>query len=155
MKKTIKTKDLHAAYVVLSSAKFGKMDDADKIKLWKIGRTLKPIAMKFEEDKNSAIEKLKPEGFDERAQAANEFQQAQQSNNIDASKLKMGPEEFNAFVLEANNYNKLVDDAVKEYAEAEVEIDIEPLTEDAFGKLMASNELTLGKAVMLADIVAG
>jgi len=42
---------------------------------------------------------------------------------------------------------------VKDFADKEVELEIEPLTEDAFAKLMASNEWTMEQAVVLGDIV--
>ena len=53
-KQTIKTEKVLNAYRVLSTAKYGKMDDGDKIKVWKIARTLKPVADKFEDDSKDA-----------------------------------------------------------------------------------------------------
>jgi hypothetical protein len=61
--------------------------------------------------------------------------------------------EYNAFLDKFHAYNKLVNDAVKDFAEKEVELEIDPLTEDAFGKLMASNEWTMEQAVVLGDII--
>ena len=70
----IETSKVVSAYNVLSTAKYGKLDDADKIKVWKIARALKPVATKFEEDNKDAAEKLKPEGFDEKLQNAQEYE---------------------------------------------------------------------------------
>lgn len=141
MKKTIKTEKVLALWQVLCSAKYTKMEDADKIKVWKISRVLKPIAEKFDDDSKDAAEKLKPtEDFSERLQNAQEFERVQKDKNADASKLKMGAAEYGEFIKELQNYNKLVSDAVKGFAEKEVEVEFEPIGEDAFGKLMASND---------------
>lgn len=53
------------------------------------------------------------------------------------------------------NYNRLVADAVKEFADKEVEIEFEPLSEDAFGKLMASNEWTMEQTVEIGMLIVG
>lgn len=141
MKKTIKTEKVLALWRVLGQAKYTKMEDADKIKVWKISRVLKPIAEKFEDESKDAAEKLKPsENFDERLQQAQEFERVQKDAKADASQLKMGAAEYGEFIKELQKYNKLVSDAVKGFAEKEVEVDFEPISEDAFGKLMNSND---------------
>lgn len=141
MKKTIKTEKVLAVWQVLGSAKYTKMEDADKIKVWKISRVLKPIAEKFDDDSKDAAEKLKPtEDFSDRLQNAQEYERVTKDSNADASKLKMGAAEYGEFIKELQNYNKLVSDAVKGFAEKDVEVEFEPISEDAFGKLMASND---------------
>lgn len=141
MKKTIKTDKVLAVWQVLGSAKYTKMEDADKIKVWKISRVLKPIAEKFDDDSKDAAEKLKPtEDFSDRLQNAQEYERVSKDASADATKLKMGAAEYGEFLKELQNYNKLVSDAVKGFAEKEVEVEFEPIGEDAFGKLMASND---------------
>ena len=153
MKKTMKTSVVLDAFNVLNTAKYTKLDDADKIKVWKIARAMKPIATKFEEDNKDAAEKMKPEGFDEKLQNAQEYERVVKNPNEDASNLKMGAAEYEKFISELKSYNKLVGDAVKEYAEKECEISFEPLSEDAFGKLMASNEWTMEQVMQLGIII--
>ena len=46
-----------------------------------------------------------------------------------------------------------MNDAVKEYADNEVEIEFEPVSEEVFGKLMASNDWTVDQATTLGDFV--
>ena len=150
----VKTEKVLAAYRTLSTAKYSKMDDADKIKAWKIARTMKPVATKFEEDSQDAAEKMKPsEDFDARLQKAQEYERITRQPDFDAQTLPIGVAEYNAFLETFQSYNRLVNDAVKDFAEKEVELEIEPLTEEAFGKLMASNEWTMEQAVVLGDIV--
>lgn len=153
MKKTMKTSVVLDAFNVLNTAKYTKLDDADKIKVWKIARAMKPIATKFEEDNKDAAEKLKPDGFDEKIQDAQEYERVAKNPNEDASNLKMGATEYEKFISELKSYNKLVGDAVREYAEKECEISFEPLSEDAFGKLMASNEWTMEQVMQLGIII--
>ena len=55
MKKvTLKTNDILNAFNVISNAKYTKLDDADKVKVWKIARALKPVADKFNDDRDDA-----------------------------------------------------------------------------------------------------
>ena len=74
MKKQIKTDALLKVFNVLNGAKYGKMDDADKIRVFKIVRKLKPIAEAFEDESKDAAEKLKFEGFDTLLEKAKEYE---------------------------------------------------------------------------------
>lgn len=156
MKKTIKTSEILAAFNVLNSAKYGSMSDEDKIKVWKITRALKPIATKFDEDSKDAAEKMKPKyegGFDETLQKAQEYERMIRDTKVDAKKLPMGAAEYDAFIEKFKEYNKLVGKAVEDFANKEVTINIEPISEDAFGKLMASNDWTFGQTTALSEII--
>ena len=152
--KTMKTEDVLKAYNVISTAKYGKLDDADKIKVWKIARAMKPIAEKFREDSEDAQEKMKPnEDFDQQLVKAQQYEVEIRKEECDASKLPMGAAQYHEFVEEFKAYQKLVNDAIKEFAEKEVEVSFEPLTEDAFGKLMASNDWNMAQVVALDGIM--
>ena len=153
MTRKVKTEMLLAVFNVLNTAKYAKLDDADKIKVWKIARQMKPIATKFEEETKDAAEKMKPgEEFDEQLQKAQEFERLRNTND-DMSKSPMGAAEYQAFITEFKKYQKLVNDAVKEFADKEVEIEFEPVSEDVFGKLMASNDWTVDQATTLGDFI--
>ena len=152
----VKTEKVLGAYNVLNTAKYTKMDDADKIKVWKIARALKPIATKFDDDSKDAAEKLKPEGFDDNLQKAQECERLVKNGNAnyrDTAKLPMGAAEYGEFIKELQKYNRLVSEAVKEFAEKEVELTFDALSEDAFGKLMASNEWTMEQTVEIGMLI--
>ena len=154
MNNTLKTKEILSAYNIIKSAKYTKLDDADKIKVWKIARALKPIATKFEEDSKDAAEKFKPsEDFNERLQKAQEYERMVKDASADMTKLPMGAAQYNEFVKEFQKYNKLVSDAVKEFADKEVEVEFEKLSEDAFGKLMTSNEWTVEQTMEIGMLI--
>jgi len=156
MKQTIKTEKAVSAYRVLSTAKYGQLADADKIKVWKIARVLKPIATSFEDTAKDAAEKFKPttEGFDEQYEKFLSFQRMVNLPNVDAKKLPMGVAEYNQFLTDVVlPYNKLVEDAIKEFGGKDVEIEFAGLSEDAFGKLMASNEWTVEQAIEIGNLI--
>lgn len=156
MKTKITTEKVLNAYRIISGAKYTKMDDADKIKVWKIARALKPVATKFDEDSKDAAEKMKPsEDFADNLQKAQEFERITKEKNFDASKLPMGAAEYNEFIKKLQDYNRLVGEAVKEFAEKEVVIEFEPLSEESFGKLMASNEWTMEQTVEIGMLIVG
>ena len=150
MKKTIKTKELMEAYQVLGSAKYQKLSDEDKVKVWKITRQLKPHAMKYMEDEQDAREKMMPyEGFQEQVAKAQQYELERKAGRED---LQMTEQEYFGVVADMMKYNKVVDDAFRELQDKEVEIDVEPLSEDAFAKLMSSNDWNMQQAVCVSDI---
>lgn len=153
MTKKVKTEKVLGAFNVLNTAKYAKMDDADKIKVWKIARALKPVATKYDEDTKDAAEKLKPEGFDDDLRKAQEYERVTKDKEADASKLEMGAAEYGEFIKKLKEMNKLVADALNEFANKEVDIDFEPISEDAFTKLMASNDWTMEQAVMIGELI--
>ncbi|MBO5631081.1 MAG: hypothetical protein J5965_18595 [Aeriscardovia sp.] len=150
---TIKTKQALEAYNILNGAKYSKLEDADKIKLWKIVRALKPIATKFQEDVKDASDKFKSEfeGFDENLKKAQDYEKGKAEGKED---LPMTEEEYKAFIEVFKKYNKLVSDAVNEFAEAEVDLNVETLSEDAFGKLLSSNDWSIDKTTSI-DFMIG
>ena len=156
MKKIIKTNDILAAFNIINAAKYSSLEDKDKVKVWKIARALKPVATKFKEDTEDAAEKLKPEvkgGYDEMLMKAQEFERMQQDKDVDKEKLPITATEYSKFIEKFQKYQKLLFDALKEFSEKEVELEFEPLDEDAFGKLMASNEWKMDQVLALADII--
>ena len=153
MKKTIKTERVLTAFRVLNTAKYTKMSDEDKIKVWKIARALKPVADKFEDDSKDAAEKFKPtEDFAERLQKAQEFERMRNAGE-DMTNAPMGAAEYGEFLKEFQKYNQTVGEAVKEFAEKEVEVEFDVLTEEAFGKLMASNEWEMAQTLEIGQII--
>lgn len=152
-KKTIKTEKALAAFRVLNTAKYSKLTDEDKIKVWKIARALKPVADKFDEDSKDAAEKFKPtEDFTEKLQKAQEFERMRNAGE-DMDKSPIGAAEYGEFIKEFQKYNKLVTDAIKEFADKDVDLEFDVITEDAFGKLMASNEWTVEQALEIGQII--
>lgn len=153
MKKTVKTNEILNMFNILNNAKYGKMADEDKIKVWKIARKLKPVASKFDEDSKDAAEKFKDgiKDFDERLAKAQQYEQAKQQGKPTEDILRDA--DYEAFIKDFKDYQKLLNDAVKEFADKEVEVEFDALSEDSFGKLMASNEWTIAQVTTLGDFI--
>lgn len=154
MKKTIKTEKALVAFRVLNTAKYTKMEDDDKIKVWKIARALKPIADKFEDDSKDAAEKFKPKDndFDQKLADAQEFERLRNTGG-DMTKAKIGASQYDEFIDEFKKYNGLVSKAVEEFAAKEIEVEFDGLSEEAFGKLMASNEWNMSQVIEIGQII--
>ena len=151
-KKILKTENVLAAYRVLGGAKYAKLSDEDKIKVFKICIALKPIATKYDEDSKDAAEKLKPEGIEAMLEKAREYEQKMKAGKAD--KLALTEEEYQTWMREVwLPYSNLVNKAVGDIAQTEVEIEFEPLSEEAFGKLMASNDWKIQQADVVGELI--
>ena len=146
----MKTNEILEAYKVLQNAKYQKLSDDGKVKVWKITRLMKPVATQFKEDLQDAQQKLMPDGdFIQRLGKAMQYEQDKKNEKTSA----ITDEEYQAIVKEVNEYNQLVNKAMQEYSEKDVELEFEALSEEDFGKLMASNDWTMaevGKIEFLA-----
>ena len=134
----LKTKEIAAAYGIINAAKYQKLSDDDKVKVWKISRKLSPIAEQYEKDIEDARQKLTPsEDFSQKLQKAIHYQNLKEDDDKESL---MSEEEYRKIVVEWNNYNSLLDKALKELAEKKIAIEVDAITEEAFGKLMSSND---------------
>ena len=151
MKTKVTTEKILSVYNILKGASYQKMSDDDKIKLWKIARTMKPIATKFEDDSKDAAEKLKPEGLEATLEKAKEYEQKRQKGDTD---LPMTEAEYLGFINgDWAKFNNLLTKAVKEFADAEVELEFEPLNEESFSKLIASNDWKMEQVMIVSEVI--
>lgn len=147
----LKTKEIAEAYNIISNAKYQKLSDDDKVKVWRISRKLSPIAEKFSNDVEDAKKKFLPsEDFPQRLQSALKYQELRDAGE---KNLPMSEEEFNKIAAEWNNYNRVADKALRDIAEEIVTIEIDTITEDAFGKLMASNDWNFAQVSKLEFMI--
>ena len=155
MKKVkLTTEKVLEAFNVVSTAKYAKLDDQDKVRVWKIARALKPVADKFADDRDDASKKLMPtEDFEERRAKAQQYQSMLSDKQADMTQAPMTPTEFWKFFNENFAYNKLLNEALAEFGKKEVEVEFEPLSEETFGKLMSSNDWTFDFALRLSEII--
>ena len=152
MKKTVKTSEILSVYQIIGNAKYGKMSDDDKVKVWKIARKLKPVATKFEDDTKDAADKMKPyEDFDQKLQKAQEYERLKNDKKptIDV----MSTADYDEFIADFKQYKNIVDKAVKEFADKEVEVEFDAISEEAFSKLITSNEWTFGQVTLIGDFI--
>ena len=152
MKKKTNVEKVAQVYDILNAAKYSRLNDDERIALWKITRAMKPVSLKLKDDIQDAAQHMKPsDDFDQRLAIARQYEQAQRDGKeFD----KLSEEDYDAFIQEWRDYSNLVDTAVKEFADEDVEIDIEPIAEETLSRLMASNESwTMEKAVIVSDMI--
>lgn len=152
MKKiSIKTEKVLEVFNILKGASYQKLSDEDKVKVWKAYRALHPVATKFEDDSKDAAEKLKPEGLEATLEKAKDYEQKKRNGDSD---LPMTEDEYLAFINgDWAKFNQLLSKAVKEFADAEVEVEFEALSEEGFAKLMASNDWKMEQVRIVSEFI--
>lgn len=150
MKKTLKTEDILNTYELLKNVDYQKLEDSDKVKVWKAVRQLKPVADQYEDAQQDAVKSLVPEDFTDNLRKAQAYEQQRAAG---AKELPMTEKDYKAFIVEFQKYNKLLTDALQEQKDKEYEIEYEPLTEDALGLLVVSNNWSLPKSSVLDWLV--
>ena len=147
----LKTKKAIEAFKMLDSAKYQKLSDDDKVKIWKITRALRPIALEYSDEVQDARERLVPsDDYKEKLQKAQMYEQMKKEGK---DNLPMSDEEYLEFLKVFKEYMELLDKALKEGLDKENDIDIPTISEDAFGKLMASNDWSFGQVEALDFII--
>lgn len=149
----MKTKNLVSAYSVLSNAKYQKLSDEDKVKVWKIYRSLKPIADKYTEDTQDAQKRLMPdEDFLKRLSLAQQYEAAKKEG---IKETEMKDSEYLDFLGELNRYNTMVKEAVDAFNSEEQEVAFDKLDDECFGRLISSNDWTLKEVEILEGVIVG
>lgn len=145
------TKKAIEAFKMLDSAKYQKLSDDDKVKVWKITRALRPIALEYSDEVQDARERLVPsDDYKENLQKAQQYEQMKKEGK---DNLPMSDEEYLEFLKVFKEYMVLLDKALKEELDKENDIDIPTISEDAFGKLMASNDWSFGQVEALDFVI--
>lgn len=135
-----------AAYNALVGSKLTKMGGEGKIKVVKIIKALKPIATDYEDFRKDALERLKPEGFDEMVKKAEQWQKDGENTTLTATE-RAGINQFFA------DYQMEVDKCLKEETEKEHDLEFAKLSEDEFTQFADSNDFTAGQMIELMDIL--
>lgn len=133
-KKTVN--DIVTVYRLLNSAKVGKMEDADKIALIKAIRQFKKTGVDFDDFLKDAQERLKPENFDVISKKMEEHKELTLEESVALGK-----------------YNKAVQACIDGEIKKEVELDFEPLSDEAINKLVASNDFSAGDIMSIFDML--
>ena len=149
----MKTIEITNIYAVLNEAKLTKMEDADKFKVIKALRAIKPVAKGYEDFVEEAKNKLKADDHDKMTEKAQDWNKDNQGKKV-GELTQEEIDELNAINKYFSDYNSRVENCVKEEAEKEVELTFDKLSEEAFSKLVASNDWTCGQTMALSDAVA-
>lgn len=154
--KKIKVSEIIAVSQMLDTAKYTELEKADKSKLLRITLAMKDVTDKFNEDTKTVAEKIKKSDFkdyDEHLSKVQEYERLQQTKG-DMSKAPIGAAEHDKFMTEEYiPFNELVNETMKPYADKEISLDVEFLSESAFDALMSSNDWTIGQVKFLAGYI--
>lgn len=144
--------NLYKAYELLKVCKLNKLADDDKLRMWRILKAFKPVYEKFDDEMKMAVEKFKPyDGYSQKLEKAQAYETL--LNQGVTETLPMTTEEYNSFVSDYQKYNELVERAISEYGEQEMGFELECLSEEAFGNLMASNDWNAEQVIFLDEIL--
>lgn len=137
MEKKIKTGRIIDIYATLNGAKYTKMESADRRKLFTATYTAKKVVTEFETMQKEAVEKFKPEGYDEKiAPMVEKFNTKTPEER--AASLKADKKMADA--IEAHmEYVKQVNDIIVDARDKETALSFAPLTEEEFDRLLDSN----------------
>lgn len=134
----------------MQSAKTSKMEEADKMKFIKAMRVLRPFAEEYDKDLEEGKKALQDDKFEEMQQKAAKHNEAIQNKSQDGllsyTDLKEVSDYFNAYEQSARKL-------VKELDEKEVSVSIGKLSESAFGKMAASNDMSGEELEVMADVI--
>ena len=133
MKATVK--QIVAAYNALGDAKLTKLDDAEKSKVVKARKAMRPITDEYEAFLKDVQEKFKPENWDEIQEKIQQWQKEGEKTTLTEDERI----ELNKAII---GYQNGVDKAVKEELEKEVELNFDKLSEGADVKIMSASDWT-------------
>lgn len=131
----MKVKTIVEAYKLLGNTKSSNLNDADKGKILKARKAMRPIADEFDAFLKDAQEMFKPEGWEETQKKLSQWQQ-------EGEKTTLSEDERIAINKALIGYQSTIDKAIKEELNKEVEIEIEKLSEGSDVKLMSENNWT-------------
>lgn len=155
MNKKVKTKEVLAAWQVLSQAKYDKLDSDQKVRVFHLGQELKPIANAFSDYSADAMEKMQPSAdFQERWDKAKVYETMTANPKADMEQLPMGPAEYKEFMVkEYFPFERLWKKAIKDEGDKEVTLKAEPMTEEVLFALADANKWTVDQTTAVAAVV--
>lgn len=141
MEKTLKTKEIISTYKVLENARYQKLSDDEKVKVWKVLRVLKPFYVQYSEDYETAMSSFMSEETRELMPKAIDYERKLKAG--DNANLPMTSSEYAEYAKEFIKGQKLVTKALTELLDKEVTLTLDSLSEDCLGNLLASNDWKL------------
>jgi hypothetical protein len=147
----MKTIEAVKAYKTLKQAKLTKMDEADKLTVIKAMRALRPVAETYDKDTEEGRRALQDDRFDDMQQKAQKHNEAIQEKKQDGLLSYSDLKELNDYFTA---YDKSVRKMLQELDDKELTLTIDRLSEEAFGRLAASNDLTCEKLETLFNVLA-
>ena len=132
-------------YKVLNGCKLTGMVSSSKMIVLNNLRSLRPVSEAYESDVKEAIEKLKPEGFDELTKKAREHNDSVSTGG----KPTMSAEELKEVSSAIDGYNKEVNDFVEKILNEDAGIELEKIDTPNLEKLLDANDIEASQLAII------
>lgn len=133
-------------YKALKEAKLTKMESKEKFAVIRIMRAVKPVAEEWDAFLSTVDEKLRGEGHEEMVAKIQQWQKEGEQTTLTEEERR----EVNAYIM---RYNKERSELLSSELAKEVEVKFEPLTEEAFERLIDSNDMTVEVLGLLSEAI--
>lgn len=141
----MKKKEAIELYKVLNGCKLTGMVSSSKMTVLNNLRKLRPISETYEADIKDAIERIKPEGFDDLMKKVREHNDAVNSGN----KPTMSGEELKEASSVIGEYNKEVNDFVEKILDEDTGIELDKLETPNLEKLLDANDIEASQLAII------
>lgn len=146
----MKVSDCVKAFPILREAKLTKMEDKEKLTVIKALRAIGKVAKEYEELVKEIREKIKDERFADMTRRVEKFNDSHMENQPLTADEQKEVKELNDYF---KSYNNRLDEVLKGEFEKEVEAQHERLTEEAFGRFLSSNDLTVDQLLACETVL--
>lgn len=146
----MKTIEAVKTYKILKQAKLTKMDEADKLKTIKAMRVLRPVAEEYDKDVEEGRKALQDDKFEEMQQKVQKHNEAIEKKSNDGLLSYSELKELRKYFDKAENEAKKM---MQELDDKELTLTIGRLSEEAFGRLAASNDFTGEELETLFNVI--
>ena len=126
------------------------MDEADKLTVIKAMRALRPVAETYDKDTEEGRRALQDDRFDDMQQKAQKHNEAIQEKKQDGLLSYSDLKELNEYFT---SYDRSVRKMLQELDDKELTLTIGHLSEEAFGKLAASNDFNGEELETLFNVI--
>lgn len=148
MKKNLNTATINEVYTLLDTAKYAKMEAADRRALVKAMRPLKKVTADFNDFREDAIKRMRPDNYQEVAGMVDKLG----GMTAEARAVAMAEPKYAEAVKAFNAFQNDMSECLKEELTKEHELEFEPLSPEAIDRLLDSNpDWTAGKAMLVED----
>lgn len=141
----MKKREAIELYNVLDSCKLTGMVASSKRVVLKNLSKLRPVSETYESDRKNAVEKLKPEGFDDIIKKATEHNESVKNGG----KPVMSIDELRSAALVIDKYNIEVNDFVNSLLDEDAGIEMDRLDDANLDVLLDANDMEAGKLALI------
>lgn len=142
----MKTSTIIEVYQLLNTAKLTKMESKEKFQVIKIMRAMKPVAEEWDSFVKTIDEKLKGEHHEDMLAKAQQWQKEGEKTTLSLDERMAVNEYFGKFDKERR-------ELIASERSKEVDVLFDKLTEEAFERLVDSNDFNVGQIIALQEAI--